>query len=128
MTKILLIDDDQSLADIFKTVLEKAGFEVITANDGKTGLEKANSEAPNLILLDQILPDAKGTEILKNIKTSALKDIPVAILSNFGQSELIEEALNLGAVEYLLKYQIAPEDLVNKVKKIMKEDINGRSA
>lgn len=119
MSKILLVDDDQNLVEIFQTALEKAGFEVITAGDGKTGLEKANSETPNLILLDQILPDAKGTEILKTIKASASKDIPVAILSNFGQSELIEEALNLGAVDYLLKYQIAPEDLINKVKKII---------
>lgn len=118
MAKILLIDDDQNLVDIFKTALEKAGHQVSTAPDGKTGIEKATSENPNLILLDQVLPDMKGSDILKTLKTSV--QTPVAILSNFGQNELVQEALNLGAADYILKYQIAPEDLINKVKELLK--------
>lgn len=119
MAKILLIDDDQNLVDIFRTALEKAGYTVVTAHDGKTGLEKATLENPDLILLDQVLPDNKGAEILKNLKAGAVKNVPVAILSNFGQPELISEAFNLGAAEYILKYQIAPVDLVNKVKQLV---------
>ena len=120
MAKILVIDDDQNLVDIFKTALEKAGFAVVVAPDGKTGQNMATSEKPDLILLDQVLPDTKGVEVLKILKSSEVKDVPVAILSNFGQNELVEEALREGATEYILKYQIAPEDLVNKVKQLLK--------
>lgn len=119
MAKILLIDDDQNLVDIFKTALENAGHTIITAPDGKTGLEKVESDSPDLVLLDQMLPDSKGQDILKTLKTGAHKDVKVAILSNFGQNELIQEALNLGAAEYILKYQIAPVDLVAKVKQLV---------
>ncbi|MBI1919436.1 response regulator [Candidatus Microgenomates bacterium] len=117
MAKILLIDDDQNITDIFQTALEKAGYEVVTAQDGKTGLEKSTSENPDLILLDQVLPDTKGIEVLKTLKSSS--PIPVAILSNFGQQELVSEALTLGAADYILKYQIAPEDLIKKVKELL---------
>ena len=119
MAKILLIDDDQNLVDIFKTALEGAGHSVVVALDGKSGLEKASTDNPDLILLDQVLPDIKGNELLKTLKAGTTKDIPVAILSNFGQNELVEVALKLGAAEYILKYQIAPEDLINKVKQLM---------
>lgn len=121
MAKILLIDDDQAIITVFETALKKNGFEVVTAQDGKTGLEKAKSENPNLILLDQILPDMKGNDILKTLKQdSQTQTIPVAILSNFGQNELVQEAINLGAIDYILKYQIEPEDLVNKLKEVLK--------
>lgn len=119
MAKILLVDDDRNIDDVFETALSNAGHQVIVAYDGKTAKEKAFSEKPDIILLDQVLPDIKGTEILKDLKASELKAIPVAMLSNFGQTELVKEALSAGAVEYILKYQIAPEDLVNKVKQLL---------
>lgn len=119
MAKILLIDDDQNLVDIFKTALENAGYTVIVATDGKTGLDKVKSDPPDLVLLDQMLPDTKGIDILKTLKEGEQKAIKVAILSNFGQNELVQEALNQGAADYILKYQIAPVDLVSKVKQLL---------
>lgn len=116
MAKILLIDDDQDLSTVFETALKKSGFEVILAATGGEGLAKAKSENPNLILLDQILPDLKGNEVLKKLKEdSQTQNLPVVLLSNFGQNELIQEAINQGAADYILKYQIEPEDLVKKV-------------
>lgn len=119
--KILLIDDDQDLSTVFSTALKKAGFEVVLAATGEDGLAKAKSENPNLILLDQILPDLKGNEVLKKLKEEAqTQNIPIALLSNFGQNELIQEAISQGAADYILKYQIEPEDLVSKVTAMLK--------
>lgn len=121
MAKILLIDDDQELSTVFSTALQKGGFEVVAAVTGEDGLAKVKTENPDLILLDQILPDTKGNEILKKLKEDPkTQNIPVALLSNFGQTELIQEAINQGALDYILKYQIEPEDLVNKVKTMLK--------
>lgn len=120
--KILLIDDDAALLTIFGTALQKADFVVITASDGASGLEKAKNDSFDLILIDQILPDMRGNDIVKTLKAQEkTKNTPLMILSNFGQTELIQEAMNLGAVEYVLKYQIEPADLVAKVKEVLKE-------
>lgn len=120
--KVLIVDDDEALSTLFSTVLEKDGFEVTTAFDGRSGLEKAKTEKPSLVLLDQILPDIGGNEVLKTLKADdETKSIPVAILSNFGQNELVKDAINNGAVEYILKYQIEPQDLVAKVKDLLKQ-------
>ena len=117
MAKILLVDDAESLTTVFATALKTAGYEIVTAADGKSGLEKAKSEKPQFILLDQVLPDIQGNEILQTLKSDAeTQNIPVAMLSNFGQDELIKAAINAGAADYILKYQIEPQDLVNKVK------------
>lgn len=121
MAKILIVDDDEALTTVFSTALKADGYEVVTAVDGKSGLEKAKTEKPTLILLDQVLPDIQGNEVLQTLKQEAeTKDIPVAILSNFGQDELIKSAINAGAADYILKYQIEPQDLVNKVKGFIK--------
>lgn len=121
MAKILLVDDDQSLLTIFETALKGAGYETTTAFDGKTGLDKAATEKPDLILLDQVLPDMNGNDVLKTLKADPnLKNIPVSLLSNFGQNQLVQDALAEGAVDYILKYQVEPADLVAKAAEILK--------
>lgn len=120
MAKIILVDDDQAIAAVFDTVLRKSGYETVVAHTGKEGLDKIKTEKADLVLLDQILPDMNGNEILKLIKADPqTQNTPVAILSNFGQNELIQEAMNAGAADYILKYQIEPEDLINKLKGIL---------
>jgi DNA-binding response OmpR family regulator len=119
--KILLVDDDEALMTVFATALKKHGYDVITAINGALGLEKAKTEKPDLIFLDQVLPDIQGNEILKTLKEDLeTKDIPVAMLSNFGQNELVQEAINTGAIDYILKYQIEPDDLDTKIKELTK--------
>jgi CheY-like chemotaxis protein len=120
--KVLLVDDEQSLLDVFSQTLETGGFQVITSLNGKDGLEKAQEQLPDMVLLDQVLPDMAGNEVLQMLKSNpATKDIPIAILSNFNQRELVQDALNLGAVEYILKYKIEPKDLIEKVNQIIEE-------
>jgi PleD family two-component response regulator len=122
MAKILLIDDDQSIAELFSYALKKSGIDTILALDGKSGLDKAQIEKVDLILLDEVLPDIPGNEILKTLKLDNItKHIPVIILSNFSQEELVKEAINAGALDYIFKYQIEPQDLVARVKKTIEE-------
>lgn len=120
--KILLVDDDLDLTTVFATILKKEGYDIITAPDAKTGIEKAKSENPSLVLLDQVLPDMAGNDMLKLIKDDPqTKHIPVAMLSNFGQNDLIQAAMNYGALDYIIKYQVEPTDLVEKVKNLLQE-------
>lgn len=127
--KILIIDDDTELSTIFATALKKDGFDVITASDGNSGIDKAKTEKPDLILLDQVLPDRKGNDVLKTLKQDATtQTIPVSMLSNFGQNELVQEAIGNGAIDYILKYQIEPQDLINKVKSLLKDSAGSQKA
>lgn len=119
--RILFIDGDQDLMNLFSTAFKKDGFETVCACDGQAGLEKAKTEKPDFILLGQILPDVKGNDMLKTLKEdSATKSIPVAMLSNFGQNELVKEAIDCGALDYIVKYKVEPEDLINRVKELLK--------
>lgn len=122
MAKVLLIDDDQALVAVFESALTQEGFQVVVAYDGRTGIERATSEKPNLVLLDQVIPDMAGNDVLRALKQdNNTKSIPVAMLSNFGQNQLVQDALSQGAVDYILKYQVEPQDLVHKVKELLKE-------
>lgn len=121
VVKVLIIDDDENLGAVFETALQKAGLETVFAYNGKSGIDKTKSEKPDLILLDQVLPDIPGNEILKTLKAdSETQQIPVLILSNFSQEELVKEAISNGAMDYIFKYQVEPQDLVNKIKQALK--------
>lgn len=119
--KILIVDDDEALSLVFSTTFKKNGFETVLASNGKSGIDKAKTEKVDLILLDQIMPDISGNEVLKTLKLdSQTQNIPVIVLSNFSQEELVKEAINNGAKDYVFKYQVEPLDLVNKVKDALK--------
>ena len=118
--KILLIDDDEALTTIFTAVLTKEGYQIVVTNTGQEGLDKAETEAPGLILLDQVMPDYSGNDVLKQLKgNEKTKNIPVIILSNFSQEDLVKEALNQGAADYIFKFQVEPKDVVQKIKNVL---------
>lgn len=119
--KVLLVDDDEDLVNIFSAALNKEGLETAYELTGQQGLSKAKEIHPDLILLDQVLPDISGNDILKILKSDdATKSIPVILLSNFSQEELVKGAIDLGALDYLFKYQVEPRDVVAKVKEALK--------
>lgn len=119
--KILIIEDDYYLRDLMARQLLIEGFKVVGAEDGETGLEKAASEKPDLILLDLILPGIDGYEVLEKLKSNPeLSKITVVIVSNLAQKSDIEKGLKMGAAEYLVKFDHTPEEVAKKVKKIIK--------
>jgi DNA-binding response OmpR family regulator len=119
--KILIIEDDEFLRQLISKKMSSEGFTVSSAIDGPDGVEKVKTVMPDLVLLDLLLPTMGGFEVLKKIKADKITaSIPVIILSNLGQQEEINEGLKLGAVDYLVKAQLTPEEIVEKVKDLLK--------
>ena len=115
--KILLIEDDIFIRDLYVRILEQDKFSVVTADDGEMGLQKVEEETFDLILLDIMLPKLNGIEFLRRIKTNQkLKKIPIFLVTNLGQESIIKEAFNLGAIGYFLKAQSLPQDISNHLK------------
>lgn len=121
MEKVLIIDDDQALRQLYVLELATNNFSVAEAGDGEEGLAKARSEKPTLILLDIMMPGMDGMAVLAKLKQDPeTKDIPVVMLTNFGQEDLVKQAFDLGATDYLLKYKVTPAEMVEKVKQASK--------
>lgn len=119
--KILIIEDDQRINKVYMAKLSVEGMEVVTALDGIEGERKIYSEKPDLILLDLMLPRKSGFEILEDIKKDPkVKDIPVLILSNLAQEKEIEKGLSLGATDYLVKTDYSIQQIMDKIKNILK--------
>ncbi len=102
--KILVVDDEQMTTDLAKTFLEKHGFEVVIASDGEQALELAEEQAPDLILLDVMLPTIDGFEVCKKLKDNAMfKDTPILMFTAKGLSSDVERGEEVGADEYIIK-------------------------
>lgn len=121
---ILFIEDDLATIDVYKTALEQAGFEVNSIILGQDAvkiieeIEKGQAKMPDLVLLDLVLPDMDGIEILERIrKQEKTKELRVFILTNFTNKELEEKGLMLKSERYLLKTDYAPSKLVELIKK-----------
>lgn len=121
--KILLVEDDVFLSNIYAKKFESEGFEILAALDGEKGLRLALSKEPDLILLDLLLPGIDGFEVLKGIKNNELtKNIPVLLLTNLSQKEDIQKGLSLGANDYLIKTHFMPSEIVAKVKNFLNKE------
>jgi DNA-binding response OmpR family regulator len=121
MKKILFIEDEDALQKTFRDVLEKEGYQMISALDGESGLRLAKSQKPDLILLDLILPKKDGFEVLKELKEDEnTREIPVIVLTNLEDIESVEKAIELGATTYLVKAQYSLKEVIQKVKKALR--------
>lgn len=118
--KILLIEDDPFLVDIYTAKLEHSGFEVETAVDGEQALKRAGGEATDAVFLDLVLPKVDGWEILKKLRENEkFKETPIFILSNLGQPEDLEKAKSMGADKYFVKANHKPSEIVDEIMKIL---------
>lgn len=116
--KILIIEDDKFLNKLYSDKLNRDGFEVSMAISGEEGLSRAIREKPDLVLLDIILPQRSGFDILSELKLNkATKDIPVVILSNLGQDADVKRGMDLGASDYLIKTDFSITKLGEVVRK-----------
>ena len=115
--KILLIEDDVFVSDIYSRELKKSGYEVEVAADGVEGVEKARDNKYDLLLLDIMLPKKTGIDVLKEIRVpgSPAKDLPVYLLTNLGQGSIIKQAIEIGAQGYLLKARVLPSQVLQAV-------------
>ena len=120
--RVLIVEDDQALLGLYEKKFTNSRYLVNRAEDGQEGLDKAQSESPDIILLDIMLPVMNGFEVLKNLrKKNILDKIPVVILSNYGETKNVTEGLVSGAVEYLIKVEHTPEEVVNIVEDALRE-------
>jgi DNA-binding response OmpR family regulator len=118
---ILLAEDEEFLAKTYKNRLELEGFEVIVATDGQEALDRLSEIKPDLMLLDLLMPNKNGFEVLKEIsKRPELKDVPVIVSSNLGQDSDVKEARGLGAIDYIVKSDISLKDMVEKIRNNIK--------
>lgn len=117
MTKIAIIEDDQAISQMYRMKFETEGFDVETAGNGKLGLKLAEEMRPDIILLDLMMPEMNGDEMLAQMrKTTWGKDIKVIILTNIGEQEAPEVLKTLGARKFIVKADMTPRQVAEMVK------------
>ena len=120
--KILIIEDDRYISKMYQLKLSLEGYEVQVAENGREGVDKVKEFMPNIILLDILMPELDGFEVLKIVKgDDATKDIPVLIMSNLGQEDHVDKGMKLGAIGYIVKSQYTPSKVVEKIKSVISE-------
>ena len=121
MAKILTIEDDTFLQGLEVSKLKKSGYEMMTASTGAEGMKKIAEPGIDLVLLDLILPDFDGFQILKKIReTESTKKLPVLVFSNLSEDKDIKKAEELGANDYMVKSNFTLDELVEKIKALLK--------
>jgi DNA-binding response OmpR family regulator len=119
-TKILLVEDDPMIVEMYRLRLEEEHYQVFTTDKGSEALEIARREKPAIILLDVILPEVDGFNILQSIKSDTdISQIPVLLLTNLGQESDREKGQQLGAADYFIKAQHTPVDIIRKIKELI---------
>ena len=120
--KILLVEDSQYIKELYKEILENAGYEVDNAEDAISAIAKIKKGGYDLILLDMLMPKGDGLEVIKKASQNppAVKNGPILILTNLTKDALVQKALDSGASSYILKSDITPGQLIETVKKFLK--------
>lgn len=121
MKNILLVEDDPFVIDIYITKLREVGFNIDTAENGEEALMKLKEKKPDLLILDIVLPNIDGWELLKKIRTELnFQDLKVVVLSNLSQKSEVEKSLELGVIKYFIKANFTPSEVVGAIKEILK--------
>lgn len=123
MSKILIVEDEEYISSMYKLKFEQSKYEVFIAPDGRTGLDLAHQKHPDIILLDLVLPGENGYSILQKMrKDPELKKTPVVITSNLGQDHEVQQGLDMGATDYIVKTSVTPQELVVRIDKLLHKD------
>jgi DNA-binding response OmpR family regulator len=121
MKKILIVEDDNFISEMYANKFSESGFEVKIAKDGQEALDRAKEIIPDLILLDIVLPKKDGFEVLNDLKKEdILKNTKIIFLTNLSEGENINKGLQSEADAYLIKAHSTPSQIVAKVKEIIK--------
>lgn len=119
MSKILLIDDDETITTAIHFALEGHGYEVIVAYDGEEGNKKYVEHNPDLVLTDLMMPMSSGLDVIRFIREDKKENTPIIMLSSEGQNDVVITAFDIGANDYLVK-PIRSTELITRIKKILK--------
>ena len=119
MPKVLIIDDDPFIADMYVLKFRDEHFDVIAAHDGKDGLKKIKEFNPDVIVLDIVMPDMDGFEVLEVLRKENGPAHKILLLSNLGQKEDVERGMALGASDYAVKAHFTPSEVVERVRKLL---------
>ncbi len=123
MSKILLVEDDPFIAEIYKKKLETSGFETINVTSGKAVLKELKEQSFDLVLLDLVLPEMSGTEVLRELRHNKEYDpnIKIVVFSNLSSNEDREEVLNLGANGFISKTEFSPSEVVGEIERFLRQ-------
>lgn len=121
MSKVLIVEDDQYIREMYALILKKAGHEVTESPDGSAGLAEASQGGFDVILLDLMMPQMDGLTFLKEMKRKApnAKNGPIIIMSNLAYNEAKDEAMQLGATDFFVKADLEPKEIVAVVAKAL---------
>ena len=116
IVRVLFIEDDPAVAEMYRTKLELDGYAVQIASDGEAALRLASDDPPDIVFLDIGLPKVDGLTVLARLRgNDRTRSVPVVILSNYSEAELVERGLRLGALEHLVKSQTTPAQVAGNV-------------
>ncbi|MFH0930174.1 MAG: response regulator [Candidatus Moraniibacteriota bacterium] len=123
--KILIVEDDNFVAEVYLAKLSEMGYETILAQNGEEGLAELKKGKIDLILLDILMPIMNGIEMLEEVKKNEeWKNIPVILLTNIGEKESIQKVREMGVKNYLIKSHFTPAEVIEKVESVFKENNN----
>jgi DNA-binding response OmpR family regulator len=122
-TKVAIIEDDMAIVQMYRTKFENEGYEVATAPDGGTGLELIDQFDPDVILLDLMMPNMNGLDMLKTLRgTPNGKDAKVVVLTNMGDTETATRVYKMQANDYIVKAEMTPKQVADRVKALLAKD------
>lgn len=120
--KILIVDDEKLLLDLYHDILVENGFEVIMTTNSKEGIELAKKEMPDVILLDILMPEMNGFDVAKILKSDdTMKNIPIYLLTNLPEESSSDKAKELGVSGYMMKAMTEPSKLAEEMKNIQNQ-------
>ncbi len=117
--RILLVEDDNFLRELFLKKLQQFDFEIEGAINGREGVEKVTSFKPDIVVLDMIMPEMNGIDAIKEIRNlddKVMAEVPILVVSNLGQEEEIARALRFGANDYLIKAHFDTDEIVKRIE------------
>ena len=124
--KILIVEDQETIRKVYRTILESAGYGIIEADDGAKGWSWAQTACPDLIITDLMMPVMDGYELIQKIRSDPeTRAIPVIVLSMRGEDSNIKKALSLGATGFLTKGYVPPKTIVDQIRSALQSARDG---
>lgn len=118
--KVLLVEDDKDILDLYAIAFQREGFVVYTANDGKQALEKFHSKQPDILLLDIMMPNVDGYQVLREVRKDHKRYVPVVMMTNLNMEHFVQQESIDQVDAYLIKSNYTPSEIVHKAIEVLK--------